>query len=104
MTRSRHAVFVFFIIICLVLEVIPLQWFSAISGVAATGICIAYSYQLAKNHHWAGYLMVMIALIFSVFYLSRPVIHYAHNQYDSATGKFTGNPHYHPIWEFDHVH
>lgn len=104
MTRLAHGIFVFLILLCVAIEVMPLKWFSAISGVVAAGICIVYSYQLAKNNHWGGYVMVMIALIFSVFYLSRPVIHYGHNQYDVTTGTYNGNPHYHPIWEFDHVH
>jgi len=104
MTRLKHIIFILLIFCNLVGEVLPLRWGSAFAGVSVAVLSSVYSYQLAKNGHWIGYFFVMIALVFSVFYLSRPVIHYATNQYDSTTGEYKGNPHYHPIWEFDHVH
>ena len=104
MTRLQHSIYVLLILCCLFVEVVPMQWFSAIAGASAAGLSIVYSYRLAKNGHWIGYIFVMLALVFSVFYLSRPVIHYSINQFDHATQTYKGNPHYHSIWEFDHVH
>jgi len=86
------------------MEVIPLQWISGIAGIVAVVVCTIYAYKLAKSGNRLGYALVIVALTFSVFYLSRPVIHYGYGQYDVTSGKYKGNPHFHPIWKFDHVH
>lgn len=104
MTRSKHIGFVLLILISLLVEVFPLKLFSLIGALVAIVISTYYSYQLARNRHWIAYTIVILAIAFSVAYLSRPVIHYGHGQYDVTTGTYNGNPHYHPIWEFDHVH